>query len=77
MKENIASIQKEASSVAQKTLKVQCPGCGAMNPETDNICQNCGKAFRTQECLACGNNIPMGSKICPKCGVNQAACSYM
>ncbi|MHB1909257.1 MAG: SPFH domain-containing protein [Nitrososphaerales archaeon] len=52
-----------------------CISCGAMIPQANAFCPNCGasqsqapKAKAGLFCAQCGNSIPQGVKFCPNCG---------
>ena len=52
-----------------------CISCGAMIPQANAFCPNCGasqsQAPKTKAglfCAQCGNSIPQGVKFCPNCG---------
>lgn len=52
--------------------QVQCPKCGARNPEGSKFCLSCGAPLGST-CPKCGANVRQGAKFCPACGASLAS----
>jgi uncharacterized membrane protein YvbJ len=48
---------------------MQCPKCGAANPDGKKFCTNCGGDLRVG-CPACHGKNPPGAKFCGDCGAS-------
>ena len=48
---------------------MECPGCGAINPDRKRFCGQCGAALPLR-CPACGSENPAETKFCGDCGVS-------
>src|SRR5215472_11339790 len=46
---------------------MECPSCGATNPEGKKFCGDCGTPLPLR-CTACGAENPPGKKFCADCG---------
>jgi class 3 adenylate cyclase len=46
---------------------MECPSCGAANPEGKKFCGDCGAPL-PMRCAACGAENPPGKKFCGECG---------
>src|SRR5262249_17154718 len=46
---------------------MECPSCGAANPEGKKFCGDCGTPLPLR-CTACGAENPPGKKFCADCG---------
>src|SRR5262249_15202373 len=46
---------------------MECPSCGAVNPDGKKFCGDCGTPLPTR-CAACGAENPPGKKFCADCG---------
>jgi predicted nucleic acid-binding Zn ribbon protein len=45
---------------------MECPSCGAANPEGKNFCGDCGARLFTR-CTVCGAENPPGKRFCADC----------
>jgi len=50
---------------------VECGECGALIPESANVCPKCGAEFESElvRCSRCSSTIPASSTFCPECSV--------
>src|SRR6266849_6732033 len=46
---------------------MECPSCGAINPDGKKFCGECAAALPVR-CPACGSENPAGTKFCGDCG---------
>src|SRR5215468_11190918 len=46
---------------------MECPSCGAVNPDGKKFCGDCGTPLPTR-CATCGAENPPGKKFCGDCG---------
>jgi len=54
---------------ATEVVKVRCPNCGHLNPETAKFCSECGANLTgVVTCPECGAENPAGAKFCNACG---------
>jgi class 3 adenylate cyclase/predicted ATPase len=51
---------------------MQCPNCGASNPDNKKYCTGCGSSLRLR-CSACNGENPPQAKFCGDCGASLAA----
>jgi len=51
----------------------ECPRDGFQNPESAEVCENCGYIFIPKTCVnkKCGKTIPYSAEVCPHCGWSQ------
>lgn len=55
--------------MADQTMKIKCPACGAECPPEAKFCRNCGKKLEQKEsCKNCGAELAPGAKFCRNCG---------
>jgi Double zinc ribbon len=50
---------------------MECPSCGAINPDGNRFCGQCGAALPFR-CPACGSENPAETKFCGDCGASLA-----
>lgn len=50
---------------------IDCPGCGAQNPQSARFCMNCGERL-VKACPQCAADLPPGANFCPECGATVA-----
>ena len=51
---------------------MNCPNCGAENPERAKFCMSCGSAL-APSCPSCGAENPPGARFCIECGTDLEA----
>ena len=55
--------------MADQTMKIKCPVCGADCPPEAKFCRNCGtKLEQIAFCKSCGAELVPGAKFCRNCG---------
>lgn len=57
--------------VPQTGAPMQCPNCGAINPQSKKFCTSCGSSLRLR-CPACDGENPAEAKFCGDCGASLA-----
>ncbi len=69
-----------SEGIEEEVVEFQCPECGSMVAETDDVCPGCGVAFEEEEveeeievvqfeCPECGSLVNETDAACPGCGV--------
>lgn len=68
-----ASMMKQGSQGAmnynnepKEVIKIRCPKCSSLNPETAKFCSECGTSLKGKVCPKCGAEVT--GKFCPECG---------
>ena len=55
--------------MADQTMKIKCPVCGAECPPEAKFCRNCGTKLEQKAfCKSCGAELVPGAKFCRNCG---------
>lgn len=55
--------------MADQTMKIKCPVCGADCPPEAKFCRNCGTKLEQKAfCKSCGAELVPGAKFCRNCG---------
>ena len=57
--------------MADQTMKIKCPVCGADCPPEAKFCRNCGTKLEQKAfCKSCGAELVPGAKFCRNCGAS-------
>ena len=68
-----AAATKDQADQQQQTASAHstCPGCGHVNPDGTNFCQECGHKLGGMVCKSCNEPLPPGTRFCGACGACQ------
>jgi len=59
----------QSATAPAQVIKVRCPNCGHLNPETAKFCAECGTNLAgTINCPECNAENPPSAKFCNSCG---------